>query len=160
MDFVFIAAYWLEFLLISILLTRRRFPFAKGLGVFAGLCATLAALLDVRENLAILRVLTASPTPDNDPLVQAVLHAAVLKWTLLFIAMIILSFVILGRRDRNTKSGFVFLLPGLFLLTGTIGLIGIGQDAMLEWIEMPMSFGLVSLILAFLWAPSRLLQGL
>jgi hypothetical protein len=53
MDFVFIAAYWLEFLLISILLTRRRFPFAKGLGVFAGLCATLAALLDVRENLAI-----------------------------------------------------------------------------------------------------------
>jgi hypothetical protein len=93
--------------------------------------------------------------------VQAVLHAAVLKWTLLFIAMIILSFVFLGRRDRNTKSGFVFLLPGLFfLLTGTIGLIGIGQDAMLEWIEMPMSFGLVSLILAFLWAPSRLLQGL
>src|SRR5215210_2743540 len=162
MDFVFIVAYWLEFSLISVLLWRRSFRFAKALGVFAGLCATLAALLDVRENLSILKVLSTSPTPENNPLVHAVRHAAVPKWALLFVAMILLSLVFLGRRDWRLRSGLPFLGTGLlFILTGWIGLIGLTtQDALLELIVMPMSGGLITLLIALCLAPSELLEGL
>jgi hypothetical protein len=162
MDFAFIAAYWLEFSLISILLWRRNFRFAKALGVFAGLCATLAALLDVRENLAILKVLSVSPTPENDPLVLAVRHAAVPKWALLFVAMILLSFVFLGRRDWHQRSGLPFLVTGLlFILTGSIGLIGLTtREALLELILIPMAGGMITLLIALWLAPAKLLEGL
>jgi hypothetical protein len=162
MDFAFIAAYWLEFSLISVLLGRRSFRFAKALGLCAGLCATLAALLDVRENLAILKVLSASPTPENDPLVHAVRHAAVPKWALLFVAMILLSFVFLGRRDWRLMSGLPFLGTGLlFMLTGSIGLIGLTtSEAAVELIQIPMLGGLIILLIALWLAPSKLLEGI
>ena len=162
MDFVFIAAYWLEFSLISVLLGQRSFRFAKALGLCAGLCATLAALLDVRENLAILKVLSASPTQENNPLVLAVRHAAVPKWTLLFVAMILLSLVFLGRRHWRLMSGLPFLGTGLlFIITGSIGLIGLTtREALLELILIPMLGGLIILPIALCLAPSKLLEGL
>lgn len=166
MDFFFILAYWLEFLLMSVLLWRRSSPWAKYLAVMAGLGATLAAGLDLRENVGILEVLSVSATPDNDPLVRAVRFAAMGKWILLFAAMILLSFVFLGRKDRSTRDRItdriIFFLPGLsFLVTGVVGLNGLlWWNALLNYVAPLMLLGLCTLVIALFWSPSRLLYGL
>jgi len=53
MDFLFIVAYLSEFLLIGVLLWHRNFSLARLLALLAWLCETLAAGLDVRENVGI-----------------------------------------------------------------------------------------------------------
>jgi hypothetical protein len=52
-----------------LLIVAAWFSSAKYLAAIAGLGATLAAGFDVWENVAILKVLSAPATPDNDPLV-------------------------------------------------------------------------------------------
>jgi hypothetical protein len=170
MDFLFIVAYWLEFLLVSVLLWHRNFPLAKVLAVIAGTCATLAAVADVRENLAILEVLSARAVQDNDPMVQAVRISALAKWTMLFVAMIPLAFAFIGREDRrahhNTIVRFLLPLPGwLFLIAGCVGLLGTGLEAVLTSTTptiLSLSFlilalGLITLPLALFTSPFRLL---
>lgn len=76
--------------------------------------------------------------------------------------MILLSFVLLGRRDWHTRIGFAFLAPGLlFLLTGAIGLIClVARETMLGLIQTPMVAGLITLFIVIRLAPSRLLERL
>jgi hypothetical protein len=161
MDFLFIVAYWSEFLLIGVLLWHRNFSLARPLALIAWLCATLAAGLDVRENVGILGVLSAPPRPDYDPLVQAVRFAATSKWLLLFVAMVLLSFVFIGRRDKRAGNGIIFFLPGLFfLVTGIVGLAGLWWNVLLNCVALLMLFGLRTLVVALFRSPSRLLHGL
>jgi hypothetical protein len=162
LDFAFIVAYWFLFLLVGVLLGRRRFPLAKALAFFSVACATLAAILDVRENLAILKVLKASPAPGNDALAQAVRASAVPKWALLFVAMALLSFAFLGRKDWRSRSSLILMLPGLlFLLTSAVGLLSLlTRESMLELTQVPMLIGLVALLLALWGAKSRLVEGI
>jgi hypothetical protein len=165
MDFLFIVAYWSEFLLIGVLLWHRNFSLARLLALIAWSCATLAAGLDVRENVGILGVLSAPPTPEHDPLVQAVRFAATSKWLLLFVAMILLSFVFIRRRDKRGGNGItdriIFFLPGLFCLaTGVVGLAGLWWNVLLNCVALLMLFGLFTLVVALFWSPPRLLRGL
>jgi hypothetical protein len=173
MDFLFIVAYWSEFLLISVLLWHRTISLAKVLAVMAGLCATLAAVADIRENLAILEVLSVPAVQDNDPLVQTVRFAATFKWVLLYTAMIPLAFVFIGREDGRAHHGAIdraiFFLTGLyFLMAATVGLIGTGLEAMRSSVaptilflsSLVLAFGLIALTAALFRSPSKLLQGL
>lgn len=107
----------------------------------------------------------APPTPDNDPLVQAVRFAATIKWLLLFVAMILLSFVFIGRRDKRVGNGIIdriiFFLPGLFfLVTGIVGLAGLWWNALLNRVALLMLFDLFTMVVALFWSPSRLLHEL
>jgi hypothetical protein len=106
-DFMFIIAYWSEFLLISVLLWHRAFSLAKVLAVMAGFCATRTTILDIQENLAILEVLSVLAVQDNDPLVQTVRVAAMLKWITLYTAMIPLTFVFMGREGGRAHHGAI-----------------------------------------------------
>jgi len=165
MDFLFILAYWSEFLLMSILLWRRSFSGARYLAALAGLIATLAAGFDVWENVGILRVLSASATSANDTLVQVVRFTAIVKWLLLFVAMVLLSRVFLGREGMDAPDDItdrIFFLPGLFfLVTGVVGLTGlVWWNALLNYVAIPMLFGLCALVVALFWNPPRLLQRL
>ncbi len=161
LDFLFIPAYWLEFLLISWLLARRKFSGAKYLGCAAGLCATLAAWFDLQEDWAILHVLEFPLAQTTDAMVAAISYYATRKWLLLFVAMGLLSFVFLSRRNLVNVRRLVFLLPGaLFLITAVIGLIGLFRGPMLELYALPMSLGSLLLIVALLWSPEKFLEGL
>jgi hypothetical protein len=156
MDFLFIGAYWLEFVLISVLLSWRRSTLTKILALVAALCVTLAALFDIRENLKILSVLLVPTTPEYDRLTQAVHFAAVIKWAVLATAMLLLSLVSIGRRDRRTPEGVLFLLLGFcFFASGAIGLLGLGWHAVLEWITIPMVLGLLTLTTIPFWFPPK-----
>jgi len=136
LDFLFIVAHWSEFMLISALLWWHGLPGAKSLALIAGLCATLAAVLDVRENLAILQVLSAPAVQDNDAMVQTVRNAAIAKWFMVWAAVIPSALVFLGRRYDRTHHGamdrIIFPLPGLFfLVAGIFGAIATGLEVLL-----------------------------
>lgn len=168
-DFAFIFAYWAEFLLISYLLSRReRFfnlfpiPVPKVLAAAAGLCATAAAAFDVVENLAILRVLKHTAEPLYDGLARQIYSAAIWKWGLLFVAMFLLSFVFIGRRDWASARGVLYMLPGLgFFLAAVLGLYAVLTHNMLTvGFSAPLSAGLLTLPLALLLSPPKFEEGL
>lgn len=168
-DFAFIVSYWAEFLLISYLLSRReRFfnripvPAPKVLAAAAGLCATAAAAFDFVENLAILRVLKLAAEPRYDGLARQIYSAAVWKWGLLFVAMSLLSFVFLGRRDWASARGVLFMLPGLgFLAAAVLGSYAVLTNNMLTvGFSAPLSLGLLTLPVALLLSPPKFQQGL
>src|SRR5438874_6526792 len=91
-DFAFIAAYWAVFAAMSGLLAARDFSAAVWVGVVAGECATLAAVLDVAENVHTLRLLRAgSPGGELDSVVRMMRGASLAKWCLAFAATGLLS---------------------------------------------------------------------
>src|SRR6185295_16624548 len=102
-DFFFIASYWLLFTLSAVLLAQRQFPMAKWLAAAATVFAAGAAVADVWEDLYILKIL-------DDPTVQTLIDhcrtAALIKWNLIFLAMILLSTLFFGR-------GIWYLAPGV-----------------------------------------------
>ena len=146
MDLVFIFAYGSEFVLMSILLWWRSFRLAKIMAVFSGFSAVVAAGLDVREDLLILNVVSKPVAQVDGGLVQLVRYTTMTKWSLLYIAMILLAFVFVGRHDQragqNDKWRFLVSLScitgwfscvtgWLFLGAAIVGLIGIGSELML-----------------------------
>jgi hypothetical protein len=127
--------------MISGLLWQHGFPLAKSLSAAAILCATLTAFFDIRENLAILKVLSTSVTQEHDRLVRAVNAAAMRKWWLFSITTILLSFAFVGMGNYRTVTGLLLLLTSMFFFaTGIVGLIGSSwrRDATLERTAEPM----------------------
>jgi len=168
-DFAFIVAYWAEFLLIGYLLSRReRFfnrvpvPAPKVLATAAGLFATAGAALDLVENRAILRVLKLTAEPRYDDLARQIYSAAMWKWGLLFVAMFLLSFVFIGRRDWASARGVLFMLPGLgFFLAAALGLYAVLMDKLLTVpFSAFLSLGLLTQPIALLLSPSKFEDGL
>jgi hypothetical protein len=95
LDFAFIAAYWIVFAVTSGLLAARDFSAAVWVGVVAGECATIAALLDVSENLQTLRLLRADPSDDPGSVVRMMRGASLAKWFSGFAATGLLSVLFL-----------------------------------------------------------------
>jgi hypothetical protein len=94
LDLVFIFAYGTLLVLMSILLWRRRFRLAKVLAVFSGFFAVMAAGLDIREDLLIINVISKPVAQVDEGLVRMIRYTAMAKWSLLYIAMILLAFVL------------------------------------------------------------------
>jgi hypothetical protein len=123
MDFLFIGTYWLLFVFMGLLIMRRTLPGALPLAVAMFFCATLAAWFDVREDLAILNVVSAAENVGDD-MVVLISHYSGIKWTALFLAMLILSVVFIPRKDWGTLAGKLSTLAGLcFVASGLIGLV-------------------------------------
>jgi hypothetical protein len=93
LDFAFIGAYWVVYATTSGLLAARDFSAAVWLGVIAGECATVAALLDVAENLQTLRLLRAGVADDGElgSVVRMMRGASLAKWFFAFAATGLLS---------------------------------------------------------------------
>jgi hypothetical protein len=161
-DFLFIGAYWLLFVVMGISLWQKGFLLAQLLGALVAIFATTAALSDLVENTAALRVLRAPTTPSNDHLVRAVSNAAAWKWHMFSTTMLLLGFSLMLSADDRTVADTIIVLAGLLsLATGVLGLIGIQRrDATLEktvWTIVP---GLLLLICALICFPSEFLRGL
>jgi hypothetical protein len=117
LDFGFIAAYWVVYAATSGLLAARDFSAAVWLGVVAGECATVAALLDVAENLQTLRLLRADVADGDDlgPLVRMMRGASLAKWFFTFAATGLLSTLFLQQGSwwhRLIGSSYVLAAAG------------------------------------------------
>ena len=163
-DFAFIAAYWMLFTLASVLLAERHFPLATVIAVVATIFATVAAVCDVWEDVFIIKITRSLLDASAQPLIDHCRTAALWKWNLLFLAMILLSSLFLGRTDWRSWTGVVLAIPGL--LTGTAGIYGLltlPSGGAVQKATAVMGAGLLALTIAFSWAafkPDRFLGGL
>jgi hypothetical protein len=158
-DFLFIGAYWLALVSVCLYSLNGSISLAQVLGVLLVLCTTLTAFFDVRENMAILKVLASlrAPVGQNEArLLRAVNFAALAKWRLFSVTMILLCVFLLQWTDFRTVTGFVLLLSSLLFLA-TSGAAAIGawrRDAVLELTASPMGLGLILLVSVLFFSPS------
>jgi hypothetical protein len=146
-DYYFIASYALLYLSVSLLLARRSNAWAVYLAFVATVCAVTAALFDVRENMAILKLL--AETPPDQLTVNAVRFAATIKWILIFVTSAILALTFLGS-DR-----WVSLIGVLLTLTALLGLVAIFNLKFLSYALFPVPGTLILLAVLALVQPRR-----
>lgn len=153
LDFGWIASYWLLFLLVSYLFSRRNCPWASYLAGVAAVSATTAAAFDIRENLGMLEVIS-NPTITQPALMALhIRDAALTKWTLVFVTMAILAPTFYGLNKELRRIGF------FFTLTALAGLVGLGYKPLLGMlVPLPLLIGLVLLAYYSLRSPQLFLE--
>jgi hypothetical protein len=148
-DFAFIASYWLLFTLSGALLVESPIRYSTFLGIAASACATIAALCDVWEDVFILKLTSIDLSSTGDAvqsLIDACRHAAQTKWSLLFLAMPLLSPLFLFRTDWKSFSSILSFLAGILLAaTGAVGLITLPRGGAIEMATRLMSLTLLIL---------------
>ena len=114
-NFVFIPLYTLIFLVLGYWLAGRAQPFALALGIMVCVGVVVMAGFDVLENARTYEVLKAS----SPQVVDAIRHAALVKWSILFALALVLSLPFLR------SGGWLFLVGLLYLVTAAVGLLGV-----------------------------------
>lgn len=135
-DFLFIGAYMLLFLLLSVLLATRGFRGAFALAVLAGLCGVAATVFDVVENLKILNVLALPIDGTTDSMALGIRRAALYKWGLSFAAIAILSTAFFSR-----GGWFNILLALLFVLASAVGFVGLHYHSAISIAVLSLAIG-------------------
>ncbi len=142
-DFIWIASYALLFVMIGWLLCRRKCPWASYLATVAVISGLASAIFDIRENRAILNVLNNPPT---QTMINSVRDAALIKWTLAFVAMAILAIAFYALSRKASWIGLAFSL------TAALGLAGLWHYPWIALSTFPMLAGLLILsIVAIVW---------
>ena len=134
-DFALIAGYLALALVIVAALARTRY---RRLALVVGGVAVLAALADILENLATLRVVNLTLgqlTPAN---LNTLRFASVTKWILLAAAVTLLSTVTVARRRWYLRAAGVLGLAGAVLTAG-----GLFYNSNLVWAGLSMLLGLL-----------------
>jgi len=112
-DFGFIASYAGLFFTLALLLNSLG-AWNKIAGVAAGICGLAAAGFDVRENLAILRILDVRLGETTPPMMNAIRSASAAKWVLSAVALALLSSYFL--RDKRWLRRII----GALLMAGAL----------------------------------------
>ena len=139
-DFVWIGCYGLLFVTISWLLIKRRCPFAKYLGFLALIAGVASAAFDVRENQKILTLMSQFAYDQN--LVNQVNDAALLKWTLGFVAIALLAIAF-----QDLANRWANWISISFIVTAVVGFIGLWRYPLLGLVAIPLLIALI--LLAF-----------
>ena len=139
-DFVFMAAYTAVFLCVSALLAAGGWIW---LAAGSGILALATPVLDVVENLAILRLMDTPLALTTPAMVDAVREPSELKWLCAFLAMAAQSLFLLRSAGRVTKLAGI-----LFLAAAVLGLAGLAYNAIFEFSLLPMLGGLAALAFA------------
>ncbi len=150
-DFVWIGCYGLLFVTISLLLMKRRCPFARYLGFLALIAGVASAAFDVRENQRILAVMSQFPYDQN--LVNQVNDAALLKWTLGFVAIALLA--IAFQDLANRLANWISIS---FIVTAVVGFIGLWRYPLLGLVAIPLLIALILLAFTAFFRPQNLQQ--
>ena len=140
LDFVFMAAYTAVFLCVSALLAAAGWSW---LAAGSGILALATPILDVVENLAILRLMDTPLALTTPAMVDSVREPSELKWLCAFAAMAAQSLFFLRSGGRATKLAGV-----LFLASAVLGLAGLAYNAIFELSLLPMLAGLAALVFA------------
>lgn len=163
-DFAFIAAYWLLFVLSAVLLGQFKFEYAKYGAILVTICASAAAVCDVWEDVFILKLVKATGADPIQSWIDACRHFALGKWSLLFAAMLLLSPLFWWRPDWKTFTGFLFVVAGFLLVAtgaaGLIGLLSLSSGTAIEGATKLMGLSMLALTIILGWCafqPARLL---
>ncbi len=141
LDFGFIAVYAGLFLALGRL-------FASKLAALGALCGAAAAVCDVFENLAILRILKAPLAQTTPAMIDSIRHASLAKWTLASAAAAI--FAALFLRGKGKAMRFIGICQAL---AAALGFYGLFDNAFLYWAGIPLLAGLAALVAKFVAAP-------
>jgi hypothetical protein len=134
-SFGFIPTYWILISLMGWLLMQRRIPRATLAGACLIALITAAATFDYRENSGIAQMLNSYPNDPAHEVVEATRSSSLVKWTLTFAAIAVMSLLFLRRHD------WVVAIGAYFLLVAGIGLVGtLYYNSAIEW-----AFGLTVL---------------
>jgi hypothetical protein len=134
-DFALIAGYVALALLIAAALARTRH---RRLGLLIGGIAILAALTDVLENLATLRVVNLALDRLTPPLLDTLRFTSVTKWILLAAANTLLATITIARRPWYLRTAGLFGLAGAVFTAA-----GLFYNAILVWGGLLMFLGLL-----------------
>jgi hypothetical protein len=141
-DYGFVAAYWLAFVALAVLLAHRG-GWGRWVGALAVLAATGTALLDVIENIRTFGVLARHRTGDVLPLMQLreLRRAARSKWAaaaltfalaaplfvqhgrIVWIAVALIALALVGLAGLLWRPLLVVFMVGVVLLAGAIGVL-------------------------------------
>lgn len=134
-DFALIAGYLALALLIAAVLTRAR---CRRIALLIGCVAVLAALADVLENLATLRVVNLALGQLGPGELDALRFASVTKWILLAAAMTLLATVTVVRSEWYLRAAGLLGLAGAGLTAA-----GLFYNSILVWGGLFMFLGLL-----------------
>lgn len=139
-DFIWIASYASLYLAVSLMLARRSNSWAPYVATAAAVAGIAAAYFDVRENMGILRLLTALDSNQlaDQQMVNEIHYAALIKWTLSFFALSLLALTFHG---KNRWSSLVWYG---FSATALVGLIVLLHPPLFPVVVVPL---LISLLL-------------
>ena len=146
-DCVFMAAYTGVFLGVTAMLVEAGWIW---LGALSGVLALATPILDLVEDLAILRLMETPLALTTPAMVDAVREPSELKWFCAFAAMAIQSLFFLRSPARAGK-----LTGALFLAAAALGLAGLTQNSLFELAQLPMLAGLVVLAVVFSRRPQK-----
>jgi len=141
-DFVWIACYLGLFLLLADFLGRRQCPWAYYLSWLATIVALGAAAFDVRENLGMLYLVNHPEVSQQLLTDLQIRDAAIVKWTLSFVAMALLSIFFFGLDRRLNRVGL------FFALTAVAGFIGLWYKPLIG-VLVPLPLLLGTALLAY-----------
>ena len=137
-DFGFIACYAALYATLGFMLRARAAWLAMG-------CGIAAAIADVFENLAILRIVDVPLRRTTQTMVDAIRFPGLAKWTLVFVAAALFGAVFWKERKRSWR-----LIAVLNFVTAALGFFGIYDNSFLVWAGIPLVGGLAALIAVFL----------
>jgi hypothetical protein len=137
-DFGFIACYAALYVALGMMFRSR-------LAVAAAVAGVAAAVFDVVENFAILRVIELPLLQTTQAMIDAIRYPSLAKWTLAFLATALFAALFLNRRRWTMR-----LIATLNFAAAAIGFYGIYDNAFLVWAGIPLLGGLIAMIAVFL----------
>lgn len=152
-DFFFIACYALLYLGMSRLLSKRNCPWAKYLGFVALVAGLGAAVADIRENRAILQVLSETPNYLQST-VNDISEAALLKWTFGFVAIALLAIAF-----QDLESRLARWISISFIITAVLGFAGLWKHPLFIFSFIPLAIGLLLLAFTAFTRPHELIES-
>jgi hypothetical protein len=133
LDFAFIITYVAIAITMAAAMKRMR-PVALALL----LCVLATAVFDWRENLAILRLLPLDLSETTQPMIDAVRAASQWKWTLVSLALALLSLFFF-----ESRRWYLLALGALNFAAGALTCFGVSHNEWLPWAAGLLSAGLV-----------------
>jgi len=152
-DFFFIGCYALLYLSISRLLMKRNCPWARYLGIVAMVAGLAAAVADVRENRAILKVLSEVPSYTQDA-VNPIIQAALLKWTFTYVTIALLAIAF-----QDLESRLARWISISFIVTAVVGFAGLWKHPLFILSFIPLAIGLLLLAFTAFTRPHELIES-
>jgi hypothetical protein len=121
-DFGYIVVYVVFFSCLALLLIELGSVRSKYFGWSALVCAVLAGIFDVIENLRMLKATSTPVGAASDSLANSIRYPSLAKWALLFVACLLVGLLL-------SKVGGWLLIPGLaFLIAAVLGLSGVSAN--------------------------------
>jgi hypothetical protein len=137
-DFAFIACY------ISLYVALAVF-FRSPMAVLAAVSGAIAGVLDVIENVAILRIVDVGLRDTTQSMVDAIRYPSLAKWALAFLATGLFGYLFSKRSGWLSRS-----IGAASLAAAGLGIFGLFDNAFLVWAGIPMLAGLIGMAAKFL----------